>query len=95
VAIVGLYAIAASSFAPMASFVPELFTTSHRYTGAGLAINVAGILGGAVPPLLAGPLLGRYGSWSIGCMLAILVLVSLVCTYRLPETKGRSLEDNE
>jgi metabolite-proton symporter len=94
VAIVGLYAIAGSNFAPMASFVPELFTTWHRYTGAGLAINVAGILGGAVPPLLAGPLLGRYGSWSIGCMLAALVLVSLVCTYRLPETKGRPLEDN-
>lgn len=92
VAIVGTYAIAAFTYAPMSSFVPELFTTSHRYTGAGLAINVAGILGGAVPPLIAEPLTGRYGSGAIGVMLAVLVSVSLGCTYLLPETKGTSLE---
>lgn len=93
VAIVGTYAIAAFAYAPMTSFVPELFTTSHRYTGAGLAINVSGILGGAVPPLIAEPLRARYGSWAIGLMLAVLVVVSLWCTYRLPETRGTSLTD--
>jgi metabolite-proton symporter len=92
VAIIGTYAIAAITFAPMASFVPELFNTSHRYTGAGLTINVAGILGGAVAPMIAGPLSVRYGSWTIGAMLAVLVLISLGCTYRLPETKDTSLE---
>lgn len=91
-AIVGTYSIAAFTYAPMASFVPELFSTSHRYTGAGLAINVAGIAGGALPPLLADPLSDRYGSWSIGLMLAVLVAVSLVCTYVLPETLGGALE---
>jgi metabolite-proton symporter len=94
VAIVGIYAISAFSYAPMASFVPELFTTWHRYTGAGLAINVAGILGGAVPPLIANPLLTHYGSWSIGLMMAIMVVVSLVCTYLLPETRGVSLDES-
>lgn len=92
-AIVGIYAISAITYAPMASFVPELFTTWHRYTGAGLAINLAGILGGAVPPLIAGPLLTHYGSWSIGFMMAIMVMISLVCTYLLPETRGVSLEE--
>ncbi|OBK17192.1 MFS transporter [Mycobacterium asiaticum] len=95
VAIVGTYAIAAFTYAPMASFVPELFTTSHRYTGAGLAINVAGILGGALPPLLADPLSDHFGSWTIGVMLAVLVVTSLVCTYLLPETRGASLEPAE
>lgn len=93
VAIAGTYGIAAFAYAPMTSFVPELFTTSHRYTGAGLAINISGILGGAVPPLIAEPLSVRYGSWSIGLMLAVLVAVSLWCTYRLPETRGTSLDD--
>ena len=76
----------------MPSFVPELFATRYRYTGAGLALNLAGILGGAVPPLIASPLLTRYGGWAIGLMMAILVLISLACTYRLPETNQRSLE---
>jgi len=92
VAIAGTYGIAAFAYAPMTSFVPELFTTSHRYTGAGLAINISGILGGAVPPLIAEPLSVRYGSWSIGLMLAVLVVLSLWCTYRLPETRGTSLD---
>lgn len=90
-AIAGTYAIAAFAYAPMTSFVPELFTTSHRYTGAGLAINISGILGGAVPPLIAEPLSVRYGSWTIGLLLAVLVVISLWCSYRLPETRGTSL----
>jgi hypothetical protein len=44
-----------------------------------------------LPPLLAGTLLATYGSWSIGVMLAVLVLASLVCTYLLPETNGTTL----
>lgn len=90
-AIVGIYAVAGFAYAPMTAFVPELFDTRHRYTGAGLALNVAGIVGGALPPIIAGPLLSRYGSWAIGVMLATLVLVSLVCIYRLPETTGTSM----
>ncbi|WP_156687224.1 MFS transporter [Mycobacterium sp. Marseille-P9652] len=93
VAICGIYAIAAVAFAPMASFIPELFPTRHRYTGAGLAINLAGVVGGAVPPVLAGPLLAHYGGRAVGLMMATLVLVSLASTHRLPETKGRVLED--
>ncbi len=92
-AITGTYALAAFAYAPMTSFVPELFTTSHRYTGAGLAINISGILGGAVPPLIAEPLSMHYGSATIGLMLAVLVVISLVCTYRLPETRWTSLEN--
>jgi fucose permease len=79
----------------MPSFVPELFATRYRYTGAGLALNLAGIVGGAVPPLIAGPLAIRHGGGAIGLMMAILVMVSLASTYWLPETKQRSLDTNE
>ena len=54
-------------------------------------MNVAGVIGGALPPLIAGTLRATYGSWTIGLMLAILVLTSLVCTYLLPETSGTAL----
>ena len=76
---------------PNAAFVPELFPTRYRYTGTALAVNLAGVAGGALPPLIAGPLQATYGSWAIGLMLAGLALVSLVCTYLLPETKGTAL----
>lgn len=92
VAIIGIYAIAAIAYAPMGSFIPELFPTRYRYTGAGLALNLAGIVGGALPPIVAGPLLSEFGGWAVGLMMATLVLVSLASTYQLPETKGISLE---
>ncbi len=91
VAIAGLFAVDGAVFGPVTSFVPELFPTRYRYTGTALSINLAGIVGGAVPPLIAGPLLVHYGGWAIGLMMATLALVSLVATYLLPETSGTAL----
>ncbi|HXO80606.1 MAG TPA: MFS transporter, partial [Mycobacterium sp.] len=76
---------------PTGAFIPELFATRYRYSGSALAINLAGILGGAVPPLIAGTLQATYGSWVVGPMLAALALTGLVCTYLLPETIGVAL----
>ncbi|MFP3527004.1 hypothetical protein SB912_31390, partial [Pantoea sp. SIMBA_072] len=83
----GTFGILGSFYGPLASFIPEIFATRYRYTGAGLAFNLGGIVGGAVPPLLAGVLLASFGSWTIGLMMAVLVMTSFVCTYALPETK--------
>jgi metabolite-proton symporter len=91
VAVVGMHAIASIGSGPSAAFIPELFATRYRYSGSALAVNLAGMIGSAVPPLIAGTLLETYGGWAIGVMLATLVLVSLVCTYLLPETKGTAL----
>jgi metabolite-proton symporter len=91
VAIVGMQAIAAIGFGPTAAFLPELFPTRYRYTGSALAINVASVAGGGLPPLIAGTLRATYGSWAIGILLAAVALVSLVCTYLLPETTGTVL----
>jgi MFS family permease len=91
VAIVGMQAIAAIGYGPMAAFIPELFPTRYRYSGTALAVNIAGVVGGAVPPLIAGTLQATYGSWAISLMLAIVAAFSLVCTYLLPETNGTTL----
>lgn len=88
VAIVGMYAVGAIAAGPTASFVPELFATRYRYTGTALSSNLAGILGGALPPLIAGTLLANFGSWALSLLLASLVSLSLVSTYLLPETDG-------
>ncbi|GFG80900.1 MFS transporter [Mycobacterium paragordonae] len=93
VAIAGLFAVDGAVFGPVTSFVPELFPTRYRYTGTALSINLAGVLGGAVPPLIAGPLLSDYGSWAIGLMMATLALISLASTYLLPETNGAVLAE--
>ena len=91
VAMVGMHAMPAIGSGATASFIPELFDTRYRYTGTALAINLAGIVGGALPPLIAGPLIAMYGSWAVGPMLATLLVAGLVCTYLLPETKGTVL----
>jgi MFS family permease len=91
VAVVGMAVGGAIGSGPTAAFIPELFATRYRYSGSALALNLAGVIGGALPPLLAGTLLATYGSWAIGVMLALLVSASLVCTYLLPETSGTTL----
>ncbi|MGE2815577.1 MFS transporter [Mycobacterium heidelbergense] len=95
VAVVGMYAAAAVGSGPTAAFIPELFSTRNRYSGSALSANLAGVIGGALPPLIAGTLLATYGSWAIGLMLAALALTSLVCTSLLPETHGTALRTTQ
>ena len=92
VAIAGTFAVAGCAYGPMAAFIPEIFATRYRYSGAGLSLNLAGLVGGAVPTIVAAPLLASYGVTSVGVMLAAVVAVSLVCTMVLPETKGTALQ---
>ena len=88
----GTYAVAASSYGPMAAFIPEIFGTRYRYSGAGLSLNLAGLVGGAVPTIVAAPLQASWGVPAVGAMMAVVVLVSLACTLALPETKGVALQ---
>lgn len=78
-------------YGPVGAFLPETFPTRYRYTGAGVSYNLAGIVGGAVPPLVAAPLAAAFGSFAIGILLCGLALLSLVCTNALSETKDRNL----
>ncbi|MBO0884947.1 MAG: MFS transporter, partial [Mycobacterium sp.] len=92
VAIVGMATVAGIANGPMAAFVPELFATRYRYSGTALAVNLAGVAGGALPPLIAGTLQATYASTTIGLMLATIAAISLVSTYLLPETNGTALQ---
>lgn len=78
-------------YGPAGAFLPETFPTRYRYTGAGVSYNLAGILGGAMPPLVATPLAATFGTSAVGILLCALSLLSLFCTRALVETKDRDL----
>ncbi|MDQ3761221.1 MAG: MHS family MFS transporter [Actinomycetota bacterium] len=79
------------SYGPAGALLPETFPTRYRYTGAGTSYNLAGIVGGAIPPLVATPLAAAFGGFAIGVLLCALSLLSLFCTRALAETKGCDL----
>lgn len=81
------------AYGPVGALLPETFPTRFRYTGAGTSYNLAGIAGGAIPPLVAAPLAAAFGSFSIGIMLCAISLLSLLCTKALLETKDQDLQD--
>ena len=96
VALVGLglcLILAASGFGlgPAAAYLPELFATRHRCTGAGSAYALAAVVGGALPPVLAPIVQASLGSVAVGAMLSLLGLLGVVCGLALPETRHRSL----
>ncbi len=65
-------------YGPVGSYVPELFAARHRYTGAGVAYSLAGILGGSIPPIVAAVLAAEFGTASVGFYLAAMGVLSLV-----------------
>ncbi|MEJ2868089.1 MFS transporter [Actinomycetospora sp. OC33-EN08] len=80
------------AYGPIGAQLPELFPTRYRYTGAGMAYNLAGVLGGGVVPLIATALVATYASsMAIGFLLAGLSVVSLACTLLLPDAVDESI----
>ena len=83
------------AYGPIGAQLPELFPTRYRYTGAGIAYNLAGVLGGGVVPLISAALVPAYGSLAIGLLLAAVSLVSLACVLALPQTDAGSLAEQD
>lgn len=82
------------SYGPAGALLPEMFRTEYRYTGAGMAYAIAGVIGGGTAPMLAAQLTARHGGAAVGAMLAAFGILSLVCTLLLPETRHRGMEDS-
>jgi MFS family permease len=92
VGLVVLMAVVGIPYGPAAAYLPEIFAARYRYTGAGMGYNLAGILGGAVPLIVAPPLTAAYGGLGVGFYLSALGLLSVLCILALPETKGEVLD---
>jgi MFS family permease len=79
--------IFAMLYGPMGAFLPELYGTRLRYSGAAASYNLGGVLGGAFAPLVAGWLLASTGgSWSISLYVLALAAASFACISLLSET---------
>ncbi|NUR93264.1 MAG: MHS family MFS transporter [Nonomuraea sp.] len=79
-------------FGPMGAYLPELFRTEFRYSGASVAYSLGGVLGGAVPPLVAtGMQASAIGVMGVGVYVSAMALLSLLCLLALPETGDTSL----
>lgn len=82
-------------FSPMGAFLPELFPTPVRYTGASVAYNLGGILGASFAPYLAQLLVMRGGLPWVGGYVTGAALISLLAVLLVQETRDRSLEEVE
>jgi len=65
-------------YGPLGAWLPGLFPARVRYTGASMAFNVAGVIGGGLTPLVAQGLATGYGLWAVGWYLSAAAGVSLV-----------------
>jgi MFS family permease len=72
------------TFAPMGALLPELFPTNVRYTGAGVAYNVGGILGASVAPYIAQLLANRGGLAWVGGYVSVAAAISLIGVLCVP-----------
>ncbi|WAL66064.1 MFS transporter [Amycolatopsis cynarae] len=77
VGIVVALTIHAALYGPQAALITEQFSERLRYTGSSLAYTLAGVIGGAVAPLLFTSLLAKFGSWEV---LALYVVVAGIVT---------------
>jgi MFS family permease len=83
------------TFGPMSAFLPELFPTNTRYTGSGIAHNMASIIGAALTPFVATWLASNYGAASVGLYLACLGALTLFALLLSKETRSTNLETME
>ncbi|MCO4861381.1 MHS family MFS transporter [Cupriavidus sp. WGlv3] len=81
-------------FSPLASFLPELFATRVRVTGASLGFQFAGVFGGALAPLIAVGLLDRFGNtMPVALYLAAVCALIAVAAFAARETARMHLSD--
>jgi MFS family permease len=82
-------AIGLLALVTMGAYLPELFDTQVRYTGAAISFNLAGLLGGGLVPLAATALSAPPGTgspWPVAVLVLVLAVVVLACLAVLPET---------
>ena len=80
-----------ATFAPMGALLPELFPTSVRYTGAGAAYNLGGILGASLAPYIAQQLVQHGGLNWVGGYISVAAAISVLAAFLIHETRDKEL----
>ena len=94
VARVGGLLFHAAMYGPQAAFISELFPTRVRYSGASVGYQFAGVLGGALAPIISIALLKRFDS-ALPVSLYVLggLLITIVSVWLAPETARIDLHE--
>lgn len=74
-----------ATFAPMGALLPELFPANVRYTGAGAAYSLGGILGASCAPYIAQKLVAMGGLSWVGAYVSVAAAISLVAVADMRE----------
>jgi metabolite-proton symporter len=83
----------AAMYGPQASFIAEMFPTQVRYSGASMGYQMAGVIGGALAPIIATALLSRYDTSLVVSLYAVVVLaVTILCVVIARETAKADLD---
>ncbi len=79
-----------ATFAPMGAFLPEQFPVAVRYTGAGLAYQLGGILGASFAPSVSQMLVSSGGLTWVGYYVSGMALVSFIAVFFMQETAEKA-----
>ncbi|MCH1866188.1 MFS transporter [Nocardioides sp. CFH 31398] len=93
----GLGVVYGVVYGPLAAFWSELFDTRYRYSALSFLYQMSGVVASGLTPLVAVWLVQRADG-GLGLVAAYAVgvaLLSLVCAWLLPETRGRDLATDE
>jgi metabolite-proton symporter len=83
----------AAMWGPLSSYMPEMFPTRVRYTGASLGFQGASVFGGALAPIITTWLLGLSPSpWPIQVYVILFLLLLVYCVYLASETAHKDLQ---
>ncbi|MDG2530061.1 MFS transporter [Caulobacter endophyticus] len=65
-------------YGPLGSWLPELFPARVRYTGASMAFNIGGVIGGGLTPIIAKGLADQAGLVPVGIYLVVAAGISFI-----------------
>jgi metabolite-proton symporter len=82
-----------ATFAPMGALLPELFPSELRYTGAGTAYNLGGIIGASFAPYIAQRLVTEGGLAWVGGYVSLAAAISFCAVLMIRETRDKSWVD--
>jgi MHS family shikimate/dehydroshikimate transporter-like MFS transporter len=86
--VLALAVFQSGAYAPQSAFIPELFDTRVRYSGAALGYNLATMIFGGTSPFIATALFAWAGeeTWAVSLYVVAICIVSFVSVYLATET---------
>jgi MHS family shikimate/dehydroshikimate transporter-like MFS transporter len=86
--VLALAVFQSGAYAPQSAFIPELFDTRIRYSGAALGYNLATMIFGGTSPFIATALFAWAGeeTWAVALYVVAVCVVSFVSVYLATET---------